>query len=335
MLLRSLWTKASVVVPALSTAAVPEVNEFETHTENAPGQWTAVVVDDSDCDRYLVARVLQREMCFQVIHAENGLAALTAVKRSSPSLVITDLQMPQMNGLELVQRLRERHARIPVVLTTGYGNERIAVQALQAGAASYVPKRDIHRELVRTVHRVIAAAEEGRRQRAVLHSIQQSEILFCLENDAARFSPVVRFMQDHFSAMNLGDETDCTRLGIALEEALCNALFHGNLELRAALAKAHESSHQSVLQKRLETRPYRDRRIAVRVRLSPSDAVYTIRDEGPGFDPTKLPNPEDCIKHDITRGRGLLLIRSFFDVVRFNDRGNQISMTKNRIVRRR
>ena len=60
-----------------------------------------------------------------------------------PALVLTDLIMPEMNGLELVKAIREHHPFVPVILMTSKGNEEIAVQALQGGAASYVPKSQL------------------------------------------------------------------------------------------------------------------------------------------------------------------------------------------------
>ncbi len=55
-------------------------------------------------------------------------------------LVITDLMMPETNGLELVAAVRQLYPQVPVILMTAYGNESIAVEALERGAASYVPK---------------------------------------------------------------------------------------------------------------------------------------------------------------------------------------------------
>jgi anti-sigma regulatory factor (Ser/Thr protein kinase) len=76
--------------------------------------------------------------------------------------------------------------------------------------------------------------------------------------------------------------------------------------------------------------PYRDRRLHIRARLSRRQAVYVIRDEGPGFDPSTLPDPTDPAHLEMTTGRGLLLIRAYMDGVAFNWDGNQITLTKRR-----
>jgi CheY-like chemotaxis protein len=75
----------------------------------------------------------------RVVHAGNGRDALEKIKSAPPDLVVTDLVMPEMDGLELVKEVRRTYPTIPVILMTAHGSEEIAAAALKAGAASYVP----------------------------------------------------------------------------------------------------------------------------------------------------------------------------------------------------
>src|SRR4029077_2239382 len=93
-----------------------------------------------------------------VAYACNGKEAVEQFEQQMPDLVVTDLQMPEMNGLELVELVRELHPGVPVVLMTGFGSEDIAREAIEKGAASYVPKHDLAAELVETVGRLLATA---------------------------------------------------------------------------------------------------------------------------------------------------------------------------------
>jgi anti-sigma regulatory factor (Ser/Thr protein kinase) len=68
----------------------------------------------------------------------------------------------------------------------------------------------------------------------------------------------------------------------------------------------------------------------VTARFTHDQAIYIVRDEGPGFDPTKLPDPTDPANLEKTTGRGLLLIRTFMDDVTFNATGNEITVIKKR-----
>ena len=68
-------------------------------------------------------------------------------------------------------------------------------------------------------------------------------------------------------------------------------------------------------------------------RLTPRESVYVIRDEGPGFDPSEIPDATAPANLERPCGRGLLLMRTFMDTVDFNDRGNKVTLTKRRSPR--
>ena len=79
-----------------------------------------LVVDDAALDRN-IARLCIEELGQSVIVAENGRQALKQIDEETPDIVLTDLQMPEMDGLELVQQVRLKNPQIPVVLMTAYG----------------------------------------------------------------------------------------------------------------------------------------------------------------------------------------------------------------------
>ena len=79
---------------------------------------------------------------------------------------------------------------------------------------------------------------------------------------------------------------------------------------------------------RQKQKPYCDRRVYVLAKDVPEGSTYVIRDEGPGFDPRKLPDPLDPENFEKVSGRGLLLIRTFMDDVRHNSKGNEITLFK-------
>ena len=115
----------------------------------------------------------------------------------------------------------------------------------------------------------------------------------------------------------------------ALGEAIINAVEHGNLELDSALRESDDGSGYARLRdQRMTEPPYRDRRVEVIARLTKREAVYTIRDEGPGFNPDLLPDPTDPESLMRPYGRGMMLIRTFMDEVRHNEAGNEITLIK-------
>ena len=106
-------------------------------------EWTMrhkiLVVDDEPAARLGLKRALAALSC-EVVEAEDGTAALEEVACGGPDLVICDIQMPRMDGLTLVKRLAEKGNPPPVIMMTAYGSERIAVDAMKAGAYDYVSK---------------------------------------------------------------------------------------------------------------------------------------------------------------------------------------------------
>jgi CheY-like chemotaxis protein/anti-sigma regulatory factor (Ser/Thr protein kinase) len=290
---------------------------------------SVLVVDDAALDRRRAASLLE-EIGMIAVYAGDGKEALQIIRRQAPDLVLTDLLMPEMDGLELVEEIRAQHAAIPVILMTAHGSEEIAVKALHAGAASYVPKKNLVRDLAKTVRNVLAMASSQRKQQQVLQWITQTESHFEVGPILSGIEALVGHLQDDLKQLDLCDDRDLVRVGTALHEALVNAIEHGNLELSSQLREATDGSYARLAEQRCATSPYQDRRVRISVRQTRSRATYVIRDEGPGFDPSSLPDPTDPANLEKLSGRGLMLIRTFMDEVIFNDTGNQITMTKRR-----
>lgn len=287
-----------------------------------------LVVEDSRTQAMEIQFLLE-EAGFTVQFASQGLEALVVLRQGLPDVVLTDLDMPEMNGLQLVEAVRRDFPAVPVILMTARGSEEIAVEALQKGAASYVPKRNLTQDIVETLDRVIAIAQAGRNQQRVWESLTQSELHFVLDNDPSLAPPLIGFLEEHAARLLACDRNELMRLGVALHEALLNAIQHGNLELSSDLRQmGDEKAFRDLASIRRQQPPYRDRRVRVHAQTSKSEAVYIIEDEGPGFNVASLPDASDPANVGRIGGRGLTLIRTFMDEVRYNERGNRITLSK-------
>jgi CheY-like chemotaxis protein len=289
-----------------------------------------LVVDDSAIDRRLAGSFLKRAG-MEPTHAHNGVQALESIERCVPDIVVTDLQMPEMDGLELVEAIRRIHPSLPVVLMTAHGSEEVAVQALRHGAASYVPKRNMLRDLVHTVEEILAVARRDRREQQLVACLAQTESRFVLDNDVGTIPVIVGHLEDSLARMRLCDENGRLQVAVALREALVNAIYHGNLEVSSALLEGPAAAFDAAVRERRRESPYCERRVHIWARESRDEARYVVRDEGRGFDPSTLPDPTDLANLEKPSGRGLLLIRTFMDEVNHNEKGNEITM----IFRRR
>jgi CheY-like chemotaxis protein len=318
--------------------ALPEETTMSANATSPPpvGQDAApntiLVVDDSPMDRLLTSTLLQNLGGWTVRTASNGVEALEALKETEPDLVLTDLQMPEMDGLQLVEAVKLHHPRVPIILMTGHGSEEIAIKALKSGAASYVPKKTLARDLGETLDQVLTASKTAKDQRRLTQFQTLHESQFVLDNDPSLIPLMVSNVEETLSRMNMCETSGLVLLGVALHEAMSNAIFHGNLEVSSEVREQDEAAYYRLADDRRRQKPYGDRRVFVTVRMSKVEAVFVVRDEGPGFDPSALPNPTDPANLEKVCGRGLLLIQTFMDRVDYNESGNQITMTKRRYV---
>ena len=109
-----------------------------------------LVVDDSELDHAYVKRMfrgLQRIREWNAEYVSSGKQALERLKERKFDLVLTDYHMPKMNGLELLQEVHRLGLDTPVIIMTANGSEELVLESLRGGAANYVMKRKLDREL--------------------------------------------------------------------------------------------------------------------------------------------------------------------------------------------
>lgn len=287
-----------------------------------------LVVDDSSVDRRVAGALLARSGDWTLEYAVNGNEALEKMRRAAFDVVLTDLLMPGMSGLELVAAIRVKYPHVPVILMTSRGSEEIAAQALYEGAASYVPKRLLPRRLVETVGRLLLLSGKRRERSPLLGRMTEMSCSFVLPNDAKLADLLVGHLLEQTVQMSFCDETQCMQIGVALQEALANAMHHGNLQVNSECRESSHMEYHALIAKRCLEAPYRDRCVRVTARLSRSEVEFTIRDEGDGFDPSKLPDPRETANLEKASGRGVLLMRSFMDEVRFEDAGRSVTLVR-------
>jgi hypothetical protein len=239
--------------------------------------------------------------------------------------------MPRKDGLELVRAMRIHFGGVPVILITAQGSEELAVKALEHGAASYVPKVHMKEKLIGTIDDVLAVVSAKRSYHRLVGSIDRTEFDLTLENDLELLDPFVELFQQIVHGMGLCDDTDRFRIGMAIKEALLNAVLRGNLELAAEQTRGQEEALPEIVQQRLSQRPdLAARRVRVSIRIDPQQAVFVVRDEGQGFDTRNVPTKGDLGSLGGESGRGIVLMQAFMDEVSYNERGNEVTLVQQR-----
>lgn len=118
--------------------------------------WTVLVVDDNPAVRRLICQLFTREGDFRICaEAENGRDALLKAQELEPDLIITDLSMPHMNGLEEIRALKKLMFNMPVILYSAHIDSFVEKEAFAAGASAVVPKTDVVATLIPTARTLL------------------------------------------------------------------------------------------------------------------------------------------------------------------------------------
>ncbi len=287
-----------------------------------------LIVDDSPLDRALAGGILGKQLGCRVIYAEDGNAGLESIRNHQPDLVVTDMQMPAMNGLEMVAAVRKEGLQTPIILMTATGSEELAVEALKAGASSYVAKRTLAKRLMETAQMVLSEANEDREENLLMNRLRVHSESFQLTNRVEECQSLSKYLQKRVAQIWTLNQSSRLRIGLVLEEALLNALYHGNLEVSSTLKEASDSSFYNLVSQRQNELPYKNRFIEIDAQTTTEETRFVIRDGGPGFDVKKLPDPTD--PENLTRpsGRGVMLMHAFMDEVQYNEKGNEVTLVK-------
>ena len=197
--------------------------------------------------------------------------ALAAIEASPPDIVLTDMQMPNMDGLQLVTHVRQRHPAIPIILVTGRGSESLATKALKAGAAGYVPKSHSNELLTETVRHVLSLVEtvldEDRSRIQSMVSVVHYE--WQLENDESLIPGLLQSVRQHIAELLECDPVVMLQLEVALEHAVQNGIYHGNLEVPQATWAELDHDRRRAEARRLSDMPsYAERRVHVTLHLT-------------------------------------------------------------------
>jgi two-component system chemotaxis response regulator CheY len=99
-----------------------------------------LIVDDSPTTRMLITLTLKKNDAYRIVEAADGQQAVAKLGSEQIDLVLTDIGMPNMNGLELISYIRARHPGIPIIVITTKGEEQDLDRGFALGANAYLPK---------------------------------------------------------------------------------------------------------------------------------------------------------------------------------------------------
>lgn len=109
-----------------------------------------LVAEDNDSNYLLIFSLLKKS--YDIVRAINGLEAIEKLETENPDIILMDLKMPEMGGLEATKKIRETNKVVPIIALTAYAFESDRLSALEAGCNDFVAKPINHQQLIETLN---------------------------------------------------------------------------------------------------------------------------------------------------------------------------------------
>lgn len=286
---------------------------------------SSILIADDNAERAgaLLDRV--RADNWSVAIAQTAEKAVAALDAAPVALMLADSAVWNKTGL--ARQVAEKYPALPVIVLTARDDTAL-VQHLQLGAMTFIPRDAGRRRLLETIQSLIDLTRHSPYRDRIRAHLRAAEVELEVGNDVAAIPTVVGYLQQVLEDYGLSNPRDRARSGLAITEALSNAIIHGNLEVPSDLRESGSDGYYEAIEARRRAEPFASRIVQIKARLSQSTATFVIRDQGPGFDRAALPDPTDPANLGRASGRGLLIMQAYTDLLTWNEAGNEVTMVK-------
>ena len=263
---------------------------------------TILIVDDEEEIRTSLSKIVE-QLNLIPCTAKDGVDALILLTSEKVDLIITDLMMPQMDGLTFIVKSRQLNPRIPIAVISGYGDIKNATFALTRGAFNFITKPFTIREVENIIRKGLRLRELSLGTDKLLQNVRnKTEIT--IPSYSHLLPSVTFYILKECQWRGIDNENVLNNISVCSDEILTNALIHGNKE-----------------------NP--DKTISVTLNFTSENMTFTVKDEGKGFDVKKFSHQLGKNHLAIPARRGLFIVEYLMDDISFNEKGNEITVTMN------
>lgn len=294
------------------------------------GPETILVVDDEEVIRVTLQKKLSRSG-YNVLSFEKAEDVIFYLKNNDtkPDLIIADIRLRKMDGIELLRRINSSEDPVPVLIISGHGNVEDAIKALRYGASDYIRKPFDINSLTSSVRSILKMQQEKNISENIGKFKNYEKAVFVIPNDKNLINTISFNLTKDLVSAGLFNSTTAENIALSLKEAITNAMFHGNLGIDSSLRnEGGMKKFSEEIEKRINLEIYKDRTVKITYELTPDFVAYKIEDQGDGFNFKDLPDPRDPENFFKNSGRGLLIIQIHMDEVSWRNNGNTIKMKK-------
>lgn len=296
----------------------------------SPLSMRVMVVDDDEIMRDTLCRVLTKLGCSPVCE-RNGRDAFARIAKDPGAidLVLSDVRMAPMSGLDLLKKMHESQIHIPSALMTGHGDISVVQDALRLSALDFLMKPFSRREISGLLERVRSTSFSTNHEPAQWIGVTETMQWEMQASNHALIPTLVERLAHQITPALKRIRLRVAPVLVATTEALRNALWHGSAEISEDVRNLPPQERaQKVASILLENEELGQRRIHLSCRIDDRSIKLTVTDQGPGFDPADTSMMSDEFDAQDLPKKGLFLIRSHMDEVAWADDGRTIIMTK-------
>ena len=198
-------------------------------------QATIVVVDDEDVIRYTLQKKLSR-LGYNIISVEKAEDVLYLIKNGEKiDLIITDVKLRKMDGIELLRRIHSKDEPIPVLIISGHSNVEDAIRALRYGASDFIRKPFDINDIASSVRLILKRKQEKQLAEDYAKYLEYSKTTIKVPVDTSILNALSYQLTKDLVPREICNATTSENISIALQEAISNAMFHGNLEIPSSI----------------------------------------------------------------------------------------------------
>lgn len=285
-----------------------------------------LVVEDDFSSRELLRICIEKEG-YQCFTAVDGVEGFNSFKKNNPDVIVSDVRMPNMNGIELLEAIRKISKEVIIIFITGHGTEELALQALQLGANNYLKKPIDITEIKTLMSRYCDVIRSKSIESNLLDLIKHREMEIEIDSDMKIVQSLANYLAEKTG--NLFDSKEKIRIELGLNELLMNAVEHGNWNI------SYEEKNKALLDNKIselyESKrsdpDLKHKKVRVLYKQSEKCCEWSIADDGDGFDWRTIPSSTNSPLLKIS-GRGVMLSKLQFDEFEYLGKGNIVKVKK-------
>lgn len=303
-------------------------NEWINHLQNTNILKILIIENDFISRSYLSELLsLYQYNCLTAYNATDGLDVYLS---EHPDVIICNMLLPGMSGMEFLQQVRENDKKTRIIIMSAFTSERLVVQVFRLGANDFLKKPIQDCDILPILKRYEDEMLDVRKP-FDYGEVTEGKVVFVFNTVMDAPSNIVRRLIDEINP-EFFDEGDLVTIEMGLSELVTNAIEHGNLSITFdEKSKATDSNMlQDLYEQRLSDEKYAARIVTVTYEYNADECSWLIEDQGDGFDLSKVPDPTAVENIESLHGRGIMMMRLFFDSITYLGCGNQCFVVKKR-----